>query len=211
MSELTPEGAAIVNPEPAPEPAADPGFAVDPAEWQATQDRLAELQQIVQPPPQPWQQTPQGPPIPDPFAEDYPQQFQAYIEHVQQPLKEWQQQQQLTAAQSQAMSTLDQLAESGGTFDRDMAWARANQIILENGGDPNKALEQAAKDTREYEARVGKAYYEQQIAQLQNAGNAPRGPLPAGVNGSQLVTTGGYGNVPNAVTSRFFGPQVGSS
>lgn len=207
MSEVTPEGAVA---EPVEASADEAGFVIDPQEWQQTQEQLQQLSQIVQPPPQPWQQSqPQGPPVPDPFAEDYQQQFQTYVEHLTQPLNEWRQQQELSAAQEQAMSTLDHLAETGGPFDRDMAWARANQLVLENGGDPNKALEQAAKDTREYERRVGEAYHQQQIAQLQGNAGA-RGPIPVGIGGTQTVSTGGLGNHPGAVTAKFFGPQIGS-
>lgn len=205
MSETMPEGATAdtaVEPEGAPEPA----FTIDPAEWQATQDRLAQIADVVQPPTPPWQQ-PQGPPVPDPFADDYQAQFQAYIEHVNAPMRQWQEQQQLTAAEQQAKATLDTLAGQGD-FDRDTAWARANQIILQNGGDPNKALEQAAKETRELESRIRAQAVEEYKQQLQGVAGQ-RGALPAGPGGAQTVATGGLGNVTNAVTHKFFGSTLG--
>ena len=211
MSDPVPEpGSPPPDPTPPPNPPEQqPAWAPDPDEWQATQQQLQELAQIVQPQPPPWQQAPQAPPVPDPFADDYAQQMQAYMDHVTAPMRQWQEQQQLSAAQEQAMSTLSQLAEKDGAFDRDMAWARANQLILENGGDPHKALQQAAVDTRAYEQKVRDdaiAAYQQQI---QNVAGAPRGQLPVGVGGAQTVPTGGYGNVPNAVTRKIFGPITG--
>lgn len=203
MSELAPEGAPI-DAAPVEAPSAEPAFTVSPEEWQATQDRLEQLQQVVQPPAPAWQQQPQGPPIPDPFAENYAEQFQAYTEAQLAPYREFQQQVAVTQAQEQAFEILDTLATEAGPFDRDMAWARANQIIYENGGDARKALEQAAKDVRDYERRVGEAYHQQQIEQLQGLSGA-RQVLPLRVAGAQTVATGGYGNVPNAVTSRMFG------
>lgn len=203
MSELAPEGAPV---EPT-EPVQEPGFAVSPEEWQATQERLAQFEQILQPPPPPWQQQPQGPPVPDPFAENYAEQFQHYTEALMAPYAQFQQQVQLAEAEERGMEILSQHAQTIGEFDREMAWARANQLIYQFGSDPRaaeRALEQAAKETRDYERRVGEQYHQQQLEQLQTAAGAPRG-LPAGQAGAQTLGVGSYGNVPNAVTNRMFG------
>lgn len=202
MSEVVPEAAPV---EAAPVET-EPAFQVSPEDWQATQDRLAEIQQVVQPTPQ-WQPQPQGPPIPDPFADNYEQQFRDWNEAQLAPYREFQQQVALQQAEEQAHGILDQHAATLGEFDRDMAWARANQLMFENGGDPNKALEQAAKDVREYERRVGEQYHQQQVEQVQTISGAPR-VLQPGAAGAQTIGVGGYGNVPNAVTTRMFGRRT---
>lgn len=204
MTETIPEP-LVPEPEPtAPDP--EPAWAPDPAEWQATQDRLNQIAQVVQPQPQ-WQPQPQGPPIPDPFADNYAEQFQAYTEAMMAPYAQFQQQIQLAEAEERGMEILNTHAATIGEFDRDMAWARANQLIYQFGNDPRaaeRALEQAAKETREYERRVGEAYYQQQIEQIQGVAGAPRG-IPAGPGGAQTVPVGNYGTGPNAVTNRIFG------
>lgn len=199
MSDLAPEGAPV-EPIEAPE---EPAFTVTPEEWQATQERLAQFEQAIAPPPQ-YQPQPQAPPVPDPFSETYAQDFQAYTESMMAPYAQFQQQLQYQAAEEQARETLDQHAATLGEFDRDMAWARANMLTYQ-GVEVTKALEQAAKETREYERRVGEAYHQQQIEQIQQVAGAPRG-MPAGVGGAQTVGAGGYGNVSGAVTARLFGP-----
>ena len=200
MSDLAPEGAPeapAVEEAPVEQP-----WAPDPAEWQATQERLEQLAQVVQPQPQ-WQPQPQGPPIPDPFSENYAEQFQQYTEHLMAPYQQFQQQLQLAEAEERGMEILNEHAQTLGDFDRDMAWARANMLTYQ-GIDVHKALEQAARETREYERRVGEAFHQQQMEQIQTVAGAPRG-MPAQVGGSQTVPVGNYGNVPNAVTARMFG------
>jgi hypothetical protein len=202
MSDLAPEGAPV---EPVVEetPAEQP-WTPDPAEWQATQERLDQIQQVVQPQPQ-WQ-PPQGPVIPDPWnrPETYEEDFKAYIEYAQAPYAQFQQQLQNAEAEERGMAYLDEQAKAVGEFDRDTAWARAN-ILTYQGVEVYKALEQAAKETREYERRVGEAYHQQQIEQIQTVAGAPR-TIAAGINGAQTVGVGNYGNVPGAVTARMFGP-----
>lgn len=220
------------------EPAAEPGV-VDPAapepsepawqapsqtEWQDAQDQLAayeyQLQQMQQPQMQQYPAVQQAPSIPDPglaFEDqaEYQRQMEAYLDHRMAPYQQFQQQVALAQAEEEAMSILDGLAEQGD-FDRQQAWARANQIVGQIRNDPRtahlrpevaaqRALEQAARDQREFERRVGEAYYQRQLEQIQQAAGQPRGPMGANMNGTQAAVVGGYGNGPNAVTRRMFG------
>lgn len=171
-------------------------------EWQQTQEQLAQYAQMLQPP----QQNPEQQPLaaPDPFSESYQQDLEAYIDSRVAPFQQFQQQVQLAAAEERAMELLNQQASTVGEFDRGMAMARANQIMYQNGGTPESALAQAAKETREYERRVGEQYHQQQIEQIQGVAGAPR-HLPPGTPAGQTVPVGSYGNQPNAVTNRLFG------
>jgi hypothetical protein len=203
MSEIAPEGAQVEPTELPPEQ--DVGWMPSQEEWQATQERLQQFEQALTPQQPQYEQ--QGPPIPDPFSETYSQDLQQFVQAQLEPYAQFQQQLQMQEAEERGMEILNQHASSLGEFDREMAWARANQLVAQFGSDARaaeRALEQAAKDTREYEKRVGEAYHQQQIEQIQTVAGAPRG-LPAQVNGAQTVTAGGYGNVPGAVERRFFG------
>lgn len=190
---------------PAPEAPAEPAWTgPSQDEWQATQEQLAQYAQMLQPPAQ--QQNPdQPPPLPeDVFSDTYQQDLAAYIDSRVAPFQQFQQQVQLAAAEERAMELLNQQASTVGEFDRGMAMARANQIMYQNGGTPESALAQAAKETREYEKRVGEQYHQQQIEQIQGVAGAPR-HLPPGTPAGQTVPVGSYGNQPNAVTNRLFG------
>jgi hypothetical protein len=204
MSEIVPEGAPAESVELPPEQ--EVGWSgPSPEEWQATQERLQQFEQALTPQQPSYEQ--QGPPIPDPFSETYSQDLQQFVQAQLEPYAQFQQQLQMQEAEERGMEILNQHASSLGEFDREMAWARANQLVAQYGSDARaaeRALEQAAKDTREYEKRVGEAYHQQQIEQIQTIAGAPRG-IPAQVNGAQTVTAGGYGNVPGAVERRFFG------
>jgi hypothetical protein len=185
--------------EPAVEPAAPAWSGPTQEEWEATQQQLQQYEQLLQP---------QPPPQYGPTLSEYPtgQEIMDFIAYSQQGVNQFEQEVRLAQAEEQAMSRLDELAAAGGDFDRDTAFARANMIMVQQGGgDPMRALEQAARETREYEQRVGQAFYDRQIEQLQTNANAPRGLPATGGGSAQLVPTGGLGNVPNAVTRKFFG------
>lgn len=200
--------------EPMPEPTQDiPEAPVEEEwsgpsreEWEQTQALLAQYnQQQQQPQPQQPQQYQQPPAPPDPFEDDFQGRLDAYIDYRMAGAQQLEQEIRLAQAEEFAMTHLNELASKNGEFDRSAAYARANMILIQQGGDPVQALDQAAKDVREYEQRVGQAYYQQQIEQVQANAGAPRG-LPAGtIGGAQTVATGGLGNVPNAVTRKFFG------
>ena len=195
------------------EPVAEP---VEPAwqgpsqqEWESTQQQLMQatqlLQQFQQPQPQP-QYDYQQPQAPDPFSETFQADLDAYIGYRLQGSQQLEQEIRLAQAEEFAMGRLDELAQKGGEFDRDAAYARANMILMQQGGDPLAALDQAARDVREYEQRIGQSFYDRQIEQLTTNAGATRG-LPAGGTGAaQTVPTGRLGTDPYAVTRKFF-PQ----
>jgi hypothetical protein len=203
MSEPLPEQPVDLPEAPAEEEWSGPSRE----EWEQTQALLAQynqqLQQPQAPQPQPHQQ--QAPSPPDPFEDDFQGRLDAYIDYRMAGAQQLEQEIRLAQAEEFAMTHLNELASAGGEFDRGQAYARANMILIQNGGDPVQALDQAAREVRDYEQRVGQAYYQQQIEQVQANAGAPRG-LPAGtIGGAQTVATGGLGNVPNAVTRKFFG------
>jgi len=203
MSELAPEGAAV---EPVEASAEDTSWMPSQDEWQATQDRLAQFEQALQPQPQYEQQQPQ---IPDPFSETYAQDLQAYTQAHLAPLQQFVEQQQIAQGEQQAMEMLGEIAAREGEFDKQMAWMIARDTAATRGApssdrESQQLLNEAARQVREYEKRIGEAYHQAQIQQIQTVAGAPRG-LPAQVNGAQTVSAGGYGNVPGAVERRFFG------
>src|SRR5215471_942239 len=200
MSELEPEQ----TPEATPEPSEPSWQGPSQEEWEQTQAQLQQYAQMLQP--QQPQYQPQQPMAPDPFSETFQQELDAYIGYRLAGSQQLEQEIRLAQAEEFAMEHLDQLAQKAGEFDREAAYARANMILMQSGGDPMAALDQAARDVREYEQRVGQAFYDRQIEQLQTNAGATRGLPPSG-SGAQTVPTGGLGNVPNAVTRKFFGPN----
>lgn len=200
MSELEPE-------QPVEQPVeAEPGWSGPTQEqWEQTQAQLQQYEQMLQA--QQAQQQPAYQPQQvqlDPFSETFQQDLDSYLDQRMAGSRQLEQEIRLAQAEEFAMERLEQLAQQGGDFDRDAAYARANMILMQQGGDPMRALDQAARDVREYEQRIGQAFYDRQIEQLQTNAGAPRG-LPAGSLGAaQTVPTGGLGNVPNAVTRKFF-------
>ena len=203
MSEIAPEGAPVEPVEQAEGPAWQ---GPTPEEWAATQERLAQFEQQLQPQPQ---YQPQGPPVPDPFSETYAQDLQAYTQAQLAPIQQFIQQQEMERGEQQAMEMLGEIAARDGEFDKEMAWMIARELAATRGAPSNdresqQLLAEAAKQIRDYERRVGEAYHQQQIEQIQTVAGAPRG-MPAGQPGAQTVTAGGYGNVPFAVANRFFG------
>ena len=203
MSETAPEQPPV---EPTETPAEEPSWqGPSQEEWEQTQAQLQQYAQMLQP--QQPQYQPQQPMAPDPFSETFQQDLDAYIGYRMQGSQQLEQEIRLAQAEEFAMEHLDQLAQKAGEFDREAAYARANMILMQSGGDPMAALDQAARDVREYEQRVGQAFYDRQIEQLtQNAG-APRGMPAGGTGAAQTVSTGGLGNVPYAVSRKLFGSQ----
>jgi hypothetical protein len=200
MSEQIPEQPAI-EPEPVEEAWSGPSQS----EWEDAQAQLQQYQQLQQ---QLQQQQPQEqyqqPQAPDPFSETFQQDLDAYIGHRLQGAQQLEQEIRLAQAEEHAMGRLNELAQQGGDFDRDAAYARANMILMQQGGDPMRALEQAAKDVREYEQRVGQAFYDRQIEQLQTNAGARTGLAASTIGAVQTIGTGGLGADPLAVTRKFF-------
>jgi len=203
MTEPVPEQPAV-EPEAAPE-----WSGPTQEEWEQSQAQLQQYEQLLQQQQQPQQFQPQQPLAPDPFSETFQQDLDAYINHRMAGAQQLEQEIRLAQAEEFAMERLEQLAQQGGEFDRDAAYARANMILMQQGGDPMRALDQAAADVREYEQRVGQAFYDRQIEQLQTNAGAPRGLPASGTGAVQTVPTGGLGRDPFAVTRKFF-PQGGS-
>jgi len=200
MSEQIPEQ-PVVEPEPVEEAWSGPSQS----EWEDAQAQLQQYQQLQQ---QLQQQQPQEqyqqPQAPDPFSETFQQDLDAYIGHRLQGAQQLEQEIRLAQAEEAAMGRLNELAQQGGDFDRDAAYARANMILMQQGGDPMRALDQAAKDVREYEQRVGQAFYDRQIEQLQTNAGARTGLSASTIGAVQTIGTGGLGADPLAVTRKFF-------
>jgi len=204
MSDIAPEGAAV---EPVETPAEPAWQGPSQSEWEQAQERLAQFEQAFQP--QPSYEQPQGPPVPDPFSETYAQDLQAYTQAQLAPLQQFVEQQQIAQGEQQAMEMLGEIAAREGEFDKQMAWMIARDTAATRGApssdrESQQLLAEAARQVREYEKRIGEAYHQAQIEQIQTVAGAPRG-LPAQVNGAQTVSAGGYGNIPGAVERRFFG------
>jgi hypothetical protein len=205
--------------EPAPEtPAVEPAAPAEPAwsgpsqdEWEQTQEQLAQYSQLAQQ--QQFQQFQQpvpqyqGPNVPDPLSETWGQDFERYVDERLQFVANLEREMQQAQGQEDAMARFDQM-QGEGSFNADMAWTVARQIAAaqppRNDADANRILTEAAAQVRAYERQIGEAYHQQQLEQLQGVAGAPR-QVPAGQPGAQTVPVGGYGNVPNAVTSRMFG------
>src|SRR5215471_18872470 len=198
MSELEPEQ----TPEATPEPSEPSWQGPSQEEWEQTQAQLQQYAQMLQP--QQPQYQPQQPMAPDPFSETFQQDLDAYIGYRMAGSQQLEQEIRLAQAEEFAMEHLDELAQRSGEFDRDAAYARANMILMQSGGDPMAALDQAAKDVREYEQRVGQAFYDRQIEQLQTNAGAPRGMPAGGTGAAQTVLSGGLGTDPLAVVRKFF-------
>src|SRR5215831_18634848 len=202
MSEPVPEQPPV-EPEAPAEPVEEAWSGPSQEEWEQIQAQLQQYAQMLQP--QQPQYQPQQPMAPDPFSETFQQDLDAYIGYWMAGSQQLEQEIRLAQAEEFAMEHLDSLAQKSGEFDREAAYARANMILMQSGGDPMAALDQAARDVREYEQRVGQAFYDRQIEQLQTNAGAPRGMPAGGTGAAQTVPTGGLGNVPNAVTRKFFG------
>src|SRR5215471_1133652 len=138
MSELEPEQ----TPEATPEPAEPSWTGPSEEEWSATQAQLAQIAQMLQPQQPQYQQPYQNePPIPDPFAEDYQQQYLAREEWRMQGYQQLESEIRYAQADDWAHEHLDELAQRGGEFNRDRAFERANILLMQHGGDPVQALE----------------------------------------------------------------------
>ena len=208
MSEQAPEQPAVEAPVEAP---VEPGWqGPTEEEWNATQQQLQQYAQMLQPL-QPQQYGfPQQPQAPDPFSETFQQDLDAYLSYRLQGSQQLEQEIRLAQAEDWAMGHLDELAQKGGEFNRERAYERANIILMQQGGDPVRALDQAAREIREYEAGIGQAFYDRQIEQLRTNAGAPRALPASGISGAQTVPTGGLGAGPYAVTRKFF-PQGGGN
>lgn len=205
---------------PAAPPAADPPAA--PEGWQGpSQDEwasvagavqtLAQLEQsrasIYQPP----ANQPNVPPVPDPWADDYPEQLEAYVNHRVAPFQQYVQQQDSQRGTEAAKAYLDEQASEGGDFDRDIAMMRAHQLMPQMqaryGYTPKaaeEALAQAAKDQRAWEKARADAAVSAHQNHLETLSGAPGEPGTTYMQGVQQRTMPNYRDG-GSVAARFFG------
>src|SRR5215471_4434596 len=145
MSEPLPEQTPVEPTEPTEPEWAGPSRD----EWEAAQAQLQQYEQMFQAQ-QPQQQVqPQQVQL-DPFSETFQSDLDSYLDQRMAGSRQLEQEIRLAQAEEFAMERLEQLAQSGGEFDRDAAYARANMILMQQGGDPMRALDQAARDVRDY-------------------------------------------------------------
>jgi len=197
---------------------AEPGIAAEPEapaepvwsgpsqeEWQETREALQYLASQQQAAPQQQPQQEQGPPEIDFFADDAQAQMDAYIEAKLAPYADYTQQAILSEAEARAQDILKDVTSREGDFlfegSFEKARALANtyvpQMAQKHGYGPaaaEHAIEQAYKDTREWEDAVGKAYHERQLNQLGNLGGARQEPGAAGSAAAQQFVIPGGGD-----------------
>lgn len=221
MSDL--EYGEPVAPEPgiAPEPEApaEPAWSgPSQDEWNEYQEAVRFLAQAQQAPPEPQhQEQPQTQAEIDFFADNAQEQLDAYIESKLAPYADYTQQAILSEAEERAHDILSDIVQREGEFlfegSLEKARGLANQYVpqmaAQYGYGPaaaEHALEQAAKDVREWEQAVGQAYHERQINQLSTLGGAPRQPGAAGTGGAQQFVIPGGGDELD-VAARYAGRQ----
>jgi hypothetical protein len=202
--------------EPVGEPAAEPVEPVEPAwsgpsqdEWQQTQNLIAYVAQALQPQEEPQQV--------DPFAEDFQQRLDQYLEQRLAPIQQVQQQAQYAQAEEQAMEILSGYAKDDPYLlpdSQEKARALANQYLPQTqqryGYGPQAAeaaLQMAHTAVRQWENQVGEAYHQRQLEQLGQLGQVRREPAAAGMNGqsSQMIAASGPGDERSVLNKYFNG------
>ena len=214
MSEM--ETPAPPAPDPEPEPIEPEWSGPSRDEWEQAQTLLSEYEQLRQQQYQAQQppQQDQVPPIPDPWAENYQEQVAAREAWLMAPYQQFQQQIEMQQGRDAALSYLEKDAAANGPLtDPGRIWDQAQYLVgtgqvqrPQNDHEANKLLTDLARQQREYDKKVGEAYHQQQLEQMQTIqGGQRRLPSPAIPGAAQTVSAGGYGNVPGAVERRFFG------
>jgi hypothetical protein len=205
-------------PEPAgdvaPEPEAAP-WAPAQEEWERLQGAVSYLAQLEQqraqvyqpqqnaadiPRPDPWER-------PDTFHED----LDRYIEAKTAPFREFQNDAQLSEGEERALDILGDLAATDGEFDKEMARLRADRLhpemVQRFGPGPKAAeaaLQEAARQQREFELRFRKQAVDQYTNQLATLAGAPGEPGSTYTQGVQERVMPNY-REGGSVTARFFG------
>lgn len=210
MSEIEPEGPV----EPVEPAASEPAWAPSLEEYQALQQQVEQLAQYVQPQQPQWQPQQQGPPRPDPWErpETFQDDLDAYIEAKTAFVGQLQQEMVQVQGREEAMGMLDKIANDVGPFDKDMAYTLARQMVVsgqapapQSDREAQQVLAEAAKQVRDYERRVGEAYHQQQLEQIQGLSGVRREPGQSGQAGaaSQLISVNGPGDE-TAVLQKYF-------
>lgn len=197
VEQAPPEAPEGAEPE-APEAPAEPAWSgPSQEEWQETQEALQYMAQTFLP----RQPEPEGPERIelDPLDDGFQTQLDQWAEQKFAPFMEYVQAQQFREGEARAMDILSDIKAREGDFvfdgSTEKARTLANSYIPQTNqqfpNDPARAAEQAlelaAKDIREWEQQVGKAYHEQQLNQLGNLGGA-RQDLGVDANGAQQFT-----------------------
>src|SRR5215831_12075545 len=133
MSEIPAEGVPAPEVTPEPEEQEESWAGPSRAEWEQTQAQLAQYAQLLQP--QQPQYAPQVPQAPDPFSETFQADLDAYVDYRLQGSRQLEQEIRYAQAEDWAMGRFDELAEAGGAFDRDVAYARAAGGAARGGAD----------------------------------------------------------------------------
>lgn len=214
--------AAVAEPSAAPEapaevPAAQEWGGVSRDEWEGLQQQHAALlnwaqQQAAQ---AQQQQGRSEVPRPDPFADDFQEQLDRYIEAKTAPFQRTHEEMELAAGEELAHDIIaDNIAREGdflheGSKERAFQLARSfmPQAVQRYGYTDRAgeaALELACKAVREWEDAVGKAYHERQTNQLATLAGAR--PEPGQAAPATQVQAGPYGRG-QTVTERFFGAR----
>lgn len=212
MSEM--ETPAPPAPEPEPDEPVEPEWSgPSREEWTQAQTLLSEYEQLRQQQYQAQQpQQEQGPQPPDPWADDYAQQLEAYVDAKLSFVQQLQQQMVDQEGREAALSFLEKDAATNGPLtDPARVWDQANYLVKtgqapvpQSDREANQFLADLARQQREYDKKVGEAYHQQQLEQMQTVAGGQR-RLPTSQAAAQTVSAGGYGNVPHAVADRFFG------
>lgn len=197
MFEATPEpGPLSPDYTPSAEPAA-PAEPEGPPEWftpyaesydqfRQSADQLAYIAQQMEQAQQPQQQY-----NVDPFADDYQQQLDAYVEHrlnerlsrLEQATSHWEQSEGTERARDILADNISREGEFifEGSHERALREAEAYLPEMQEryGATPQAAeaaINAAAAATREYERQVGEAFHSRQMNQLKTLNDAPREP-----------------------------------
>ena len=213
-AELGYEGGPPPEPAPVVEEPAWQGPSQE--EWEQTQNALAYFNQQLQPPEPQGEQYPQIDPFADNYGEQLAQFMQAQFQQYMTPFQEWVQSQQLGEAEERALDILDDITSREGEFlVQDDAYAqiraRANDFLNEeaqkHGFGPKAAeaaLHRAAAEQREYERKIGEAYYARKTNQLKTLTGNPGEPATTYSQGSQERVMPNY-REGGSVAGRIFG------
>jgi hypothetical protein len=207
MEEPVVDPAAEASEETAVEP--EVPWAPSQDEWQQFTGAVTYLAQLEQERARVYQ--PRGEEQPQGEFDPYDRnQLRALFREEMHPYQEFQQQQQLAEAEERALDILDNLSKSGGEFDVAEARIRADHLLPQMqekfGWGPRAAeaaLEEAAKQQREYELRLeqrGVSKYTNQVSTLAGAATEPGSAYAQGVTQRTVPDFRKGGSV----TDRFF-------
>lgn len=210
MSDLAPEPAVEPEATPAVEPEGEAAWRPSQDEWNAAQETIAAMAQLLEAVAAAEQGD--GPQPLDPFADDYEQRLLERVNSRVAPLEDRIAYYEMQEGSERSLDVLADLQAEHGEFlfkgekpDEidSTAWALAEAearypaLLQQYRGDARRAattaLEQAYTAVRSWEDAVGKRYHEREINQLGTLGRAPVPPAPAAARnaGVQVVVPEG--------------------